>query len=56
MKLEKSTNPADLGKKVFPGVERFRSRSIRDSRISETEGITFFPVSKILFNEALSPP
>jgi len=54
-KRERNSNPADSGKKVIPGVERFRSGLFKDLRISETKGINFFTCVQDLFDEALSP-
>jgi len=44
---ERRLNPADSGKKCFPEWSGSASDLFRDSRISATKGINFFPVSKI---------
>jgi hypothetical protein len=47
MKHERSSDPADSGKKVLPGVERFRSRVFFGIRgPAERRESTFLPVSK----------
>jgi hypothetical protein len=44
---ERSPDPADSGKKVLPGVERFRSRIFFGIRgLAQRRGSTFLPVSK----------
>ena len=54
-KREKRSDPADSGKKVIPGVERFRSRLFSGLRISATKEINFFSCVQDFFDEALSP-
>jgi hypothetical protein len=54
-KRERNSNPADSGKKVFPGVKRYRYRLFSGLRISATKGINFFACVQDLFDEALSP-
>jgi hypothetical protein len=50
-KREKRSDPADSGKKMLPGVKRFRFFL----RISATKGINFFACVQDLFDEALYP-
>jgi len=54
-KHERSSNPADSGKKVLPGVEQFRSRLFSGFADERNDGINFFACVQDLFYEALSP-
>ena len=54
-KHERSSDPADSGKKVLPGVERFRSRLFSGLRISATKGINFFCCVQDLFQRSAFP-